>query len=159
MNPDLQAILDEFTLAASLQRFNPQASLPHALLIDRKWVINLTEEDDHLVLYASPGTAFTIPHNKDGSEPQWFFLSPSTSGISMRIGLHASSKKVILHTAAKADALEKISFRSWLYDFIEQLEIWCDILAPEAEYIPAQEAVLPEQPAKHQSLSRDWLRG
>ena len=159
MNPDLQTILDEFTLAASLPRFDPQDSLPHTLLIDRKWVINLTEEEDHLVLYASPGTASSIPHNKNGSEPQWFFLSPITNGISMRIGLHTSSKVVILHTAANAGALQNISLRSWLDQFIEQLEIWFDMLAPATDGAPAPEAAVLEKPEKQQSLSRDWLRG
>jgi hypothetical protein len=159
VNQDLQTILDEFTQAASLQRFDPEASLPHALLIDRKWVVNITEEDARLVLYASPGMASSTPRRNQELELQWFYLSASEDGSSMRVGLHASSGQVILHAAAEATTLKKMSLRSWLDDFINQMEIWADMLAPTADGAPVSKANAVTHPENHQLLSRDWLRG
>lgn len=159
MNPELQSVLDDFTQAAGLPRFDHEGLLPHAVLVDRKWIVNITEEDGRLVLFATPGVLAKAA--LDGATAatgklQWFPLSCDARGCALHVGRHDPAGQVILHAAAEAATLRVAGLRPLLQDFVGQLEIWGELIRSSAVHplAPGEDAQLPLR-----TLDGDWLRG
>lgn len=142
-----QFILNDFADTIGLPRFEPHAETPYVLLVDQKWVINISEENERLVLFASIGTLSGTTQQADPlvrptESLQWTALAGADERFALHLGLQASSGLVVLHTSAQSCDLDTVSFREWMHKFISHLDNWAGLLAVQNQLEPVT-AMMP----------------
>lgn len=133
MNPINLAIINSYMAEIDMPKFETASLPPLVICIDKKYIINITEKNNQIVLFSSCGKLDLKKKQSDAFQNTnesvtWIPCKGMDERFNYKIGCHAATDLIILHASADLSDLDTTTFREWMQEFVEQTKNWSAIV-------------------------------
>jgi hypothetical protein len=137
MNPINLSIINSYMGEIDMPKFENASLPPLVICIDKKYIINIIEKNNQIVLFSSCGKLDL--ENKQSDENKttndsvtWVPCKGMDERFNYKIGRHTTTDLIILHASADPTYLDTTTFREWMQEFVEQIKNWSAIVIKDA---------------------------
>ena len=127
MNPINLSIINTYLSEIDFPKFENHALPPLIISIDQKYIVNIIEKNNQIVLFSSCGKLDLENHKSDtikntNASVTWMPCKGMDERFNYKIGRHTASDLIILYSSADPSCLDTITFKAWIQEFIEQIK-------------------------------------